>query len=94
VPHHVYLLHSAKDGKHYIGCTNDLKDRLRRHNRGQVRATKHRTPLRLICSETFETSEQAYAREKFLKSWAGRIELTKILKLAGRGSAPNAGKLA
>ena len=89
---YVYILQSDKDGKHYIGCTSNLKDRLRRHNRGLVKATEHRTPFRLMYSEAFETREQAFARERFFKSWAGRIELARILEVRGRGSAPNAGK--
>jgi putative endonuclease len=92
VRHYLYILVSSRDGKHYIGCTGNLEDRLRRHNRGLVRATRHRTPLRLIYSEAFETSEQAFAREKHFKSWAGRIELAKILAARKGGSAPNAGK--
>ena len=90
--HFVYILRSQKDGKRYIGCTGKVKDRLRRHNLGQVRATKNRAPFLLIYAEEYATQTQAYAREKFLKSWAGRIELGRLLNRRPRGSAPSAGK--
>ena len=94
VPYTVYVLRSDKDGRNYIGCTSGIEDRLRRHNRELVRSTRHRIPLRLIHFEVFETREQAFAREKYFESWAGRIELAKILTERKRGSAPKAGKLA
>ncbi len=82
----VYILRSERDGKRYIGCTSDVSARLARHNRGEVQATRHRRPLQLVHTERFESRSEAFAREKFLKTWAGRIELGKIL-----GSGPEGG---
>ncbi|MFQ5663201.1 MAG: GIY-YIG nuclease family protein [Terriglobia bacterium] len=93
MPYFVYILCSVKDGKRYIGSTRNLGERLRRHSRGEVKATKHRRPLKLIYLEEHASLGQALAREKLLKSWAGRIELGRILTARGHGSAPNAGKL-
>ena len=92
MPYFVYILRSERDGKQYIGCTSDLAERLRRHNRGQVRATKHRAPWRLVHVEKYAEQTEAFLREKFLKSWAGRIELGKLVSADRRGSAPSAGK--
>ena len=77
----VYVLRSQKDGKRYFGCTQDLSKRLACHSKGHVRATKNRGPFSLLRVEEFENRAEAFAREKFLKSWAGRIELKKILDL-------------
>ena len=76
----VYVLRSQKDGKRYFGCTQDPTERLARHHNGQVRTTKNRGPFSLVHLEQFETPREAFAREKFLKSWAGRIELSRILR--------------
>ncbi len=76
----VYVLRSEKDGKRYFGCTQDLTERLARHRNGQVRTTKNRGPFSLVHMEQFETRGEAFAREKFLKSWAGRIELSRTLR--------------
>ncbi|NTW15469.1 MAG: GIY-YIG nuclease family protein [Candidatus Moranbacteria bacterium] len=43
--HFVYSL-KCKDG-YYIGCTDDLKERLSRHQNGYVPATKNRLPVEL-----------------------------------------------
>jgi putative endonuclease len=51
--YHVYILKSEKDGKLYIGQTSNLEERLSAHNRGSVKSTKHRRPLKLIYSKEF-----------------------------------------
>jgi putative endonuclease len=71
----VYILYSQKDGNLYVGCTQDLNERLERHNSGIVMCTKNRRPLELIYSENFENKTEAFNRERFLKSlWAGRFK--------------------
>ncbi len=69
---YTYVLKSEKDGKLYIGCTNDLKIRLSEHNRGLVQATKGRLPLELIYYEACIHKNNAFAREKYFKTGYGR----------------------
>ncbi|MEK7154392.1 MAG: GIY-YIG nuclease family protein [Patescibacteria group bacterium] len=76
----VYILRSIKDKKLYVGCTNNLDSRLKRHSAGFVDATKHRRPLTLIHSEIFQDRIMAFNRERFLKSLWGAREKKKILK--------------
>ena len=64
----VYVLRSLKDGRLYIGITQDIPLRLKRHQEGRVPSTKHRRPLELVYSETCRTRFEARQREKFLKS--------------------------
>ena len=54
---YVYLL-LCSDKHTYVGCTNDLKDRLKRHNKGQVEATKNRLPVNLNCYFAFEVEKK------------------------------------
>lgn len=77
---YVYILFSLKDFKFYTGFTTDLKDRLSRHVRGDVRATVNRRPLKLIHYEYFINEEDAKAREIFLKSGFGRNNIKKALQ--------------
>jgi putative endonuclease len=74
----VYVLCSEKDGKLYIGLTNNIARRLEEHNSGCVPATKGRRPLKIIHLEKYLDRKQAAEREKFLKSGQGR-ELLKVL---------------
>ncbi len=64
---YVYLLKSEIDGKYYIGQTDNVPERLARHNLGFVPATKSRRPLVLLGYETHETRESARFREHQLK---------------------------
>lgn len=79
----VYILKSIKDSSLYIGQTNNLDNRLLKHNKGHVKSTKHRTPFDLIYSERYETRREAMLREKHLKSLAGVKEKKEILKNLG-----------
>ena len=74
--YYVYILWCS-DEKPYIGCTDDLKDRLNRHKRGQVSATKDRLPINLISFFAFSDKYIAFNFEKYLKSGSGRAFIKK-----------------
>ncbi len=75
--HYVYIL-KCKDG-FYIGCTSDLKDRLQRHQKGQVPATAKRLPIELKAYFAFKDKYTAFEFEKYIKSGSGRAFLKKHL---------------
>lgn len=76
----VYILYSKKDSKLYVGCSSNLKNRIKRHNAGNIISTRNRRPFVLIHSEKYEDKTEAFNRERFLKSlWGGRTK-KKILK--------------
>jgi len=77
---YVYVLFSLKDRLLYIGSTQNLIRRIRRHQAGKVKATKLRKPFKLIHYEYFIDKTEALTREEFLKSGFGRNELKKALK--------------
>lgn len=67
--HYVYILKSLKDLKLYIGYTNSIVKRLKKHNDGKVRSTEFRKPLILVYCEAYRTEEEAREREKQLKQF-------------------------
>ncbi len=77
----VYVLHSPRFDKIYIGFTSDLQNRVKAHNE---LATKGWTikfrPWTVIYTETFDNKKDAIEREKQLKSAKGRIFIRSILK--------------
>ena len=77
---YVYILLSKKDKKLYIGFTQDLKERLRRHQKGLVLATAPRRPLELIFYEAYRNKYDALRREKYFKSTKGKTTLNRMLK--------------
>jgi putative endonuclease len=73
MPFHVYVLHSARLNKIYIGFTSDLNARLLSHNELATKGWTIRfRPWSLIYSEPFATKAEARRREKELKSAVGR----------------------
>jgi len=73
--YYVYNL-KCKDG-FYVGCTSDLKDRIERHQKGQVPATANLLPIELISYFAFKDKYIAYNFEKYLKSGSGRAFIKK-----------------
>lgn len=76
----VYILQSEADHKLYVGMTSNLENRLAYHNAGKVRSTKHRTPFRILHSESYATQKEAREREVHLKSYSGSKEKMSIVK--------------
>lgn len=76
--YYVYIL-ICRDNKPYVGCTDDLKDRLKRHQSGWVPATKGRLPIELVTYVVFKDKYKAFNFEKYLKSGSGRAFLKKRL---------------
>jgi putative endonuclease len=76
----VYILESQSNGRRYIGQTNNVDDRLERHNRGRVRSTKPYRPWELIHVEEFETRSDAARREAEIKSYKGGLLLKKLIE--------------
>jgi putative endonuclease len=66
-----YILKSLKDGRYYYGSTEDINKRLIKHNSGQVRSTKGRTPFVIHFAEEHLNRSLAFQRELFYKSIKG-----------------------
>lgn len=77
---YVYILFSIKDKKLYYGFTSDLKNRFSEHQKGLVKSTNNRRPLKLIHYEAFLVEKDAIIREKYFKSAPGRKYLQRHLK--------------
>lgn len=68
--HYVYSL-KCREG-YYIGCTDNLKNRINRHQKGQVPATANRLPIKLNFYFAMDDKYKAFKFEKYLKSGSGR----------------------
>ena len=76
----IYLLQSGKDKRWYTGCTNDVRKRFKEHSEGSVASTKNRGPFNLIYYEAGFNKDDAFARERYLKSGMGKRYLRNRLK--------------
>jgi putative endonuclease len=72
---YVCVLQSAKTGRRYVGSCENLDERVRRHNFGHSKATRHGIPWTLVYSESFSSRADATRKERYYKSGRGRDEL-------------------
>jgi putative endonuclease len=75
---YVYVLQSIKTGRRYVGSCENLDERVRRHNLGHSKATRHGIPWALIRSESFSSRANAIRKERYYKSGRGRDELDRL----------------
>ncbi|MBQ7614643.1 MAG: GIY-YIG nuclease family protein [Butyrivibrio sp.] len=65
--HYAYILKCADD-TYYCGYTNDLENRIKKHNQGKgAKYTRGRLPVVLVYYEVFASKEEAMSREWHLK---------------------------
>ncbi|HCJ67159.1 MAG TPA: excinuclease ABC subunit C [Elusimicrobia bacterium] len=76
----VYILKSERNGRYYIGSTNNLARRIDEHKIGKVIATKHLLPLQLMFFQRFESLSQARRVEYGLKKLKRRDIIENIIE--------------
>ncbi len=78
--YYTYILYSEKTSRYYYGQTNDLDKRIKRHNSGQVRSTRHGTPWSLIAWKECQNRKEAMRLEKMLKNIHSTEKLNSFLE--------------
>ena len=77
---YVYILQSAADPeRYYVGLTDDLQARMKRHNSGQVSHTSKHMPWKVKTYVAFDDEAQAISFERYLKTASGRAFAKKRL---------------
>ena len=72
---YVYVLRSETTRHRYVGSCADVDERVRRHNAGHSKSTRHGVPWMLIHSEGFSTRAEAVRKERYYKSGSRRDEV-------------------
>ena len=77
---YVYILQSlAQPERFYVGSTDNLRERLRRHNGGEVPHTSKFMPWRIKTAVAFTDRVRAAEFEHYLKTASGRAFAKKRL---------------
>jgi putative endonuclease len=77
---YTYILYSASSQSFYKGQTNNLKERLNRHNNGFEQSTKKGCPWQLIWSTKKRSRAEAMKLETKLKNLTKHKLITFMLK--------------
>jgi putative endonuclease len=62
-----YILFSEKLNRYYIGSSQDISQRLERHNAGATKSTKTGRPWKIVYYEKYNSKTEAIKRENYLK---------------------------
>ena len=74
----VYILFSESKSKFYIGQTNDIGNRINRHNSGYELSTKYGVPWEIVIFFTLESRSEAMILEKKIKKRGAKRYLQDI----------------
>ena len=84
MPFYVYIIQSLQDGSYYIGSTNNLDDRIERHNQGRSKYTTSKRPWKLKHIEEFPDRSSATKREKITKDQKSKEFLKSLVRTSRR----------
>lgn len=77
---YVYILQSLKNGRYYIGSTEDINQRFRTHKSGGVQATKNLLPLKIALRQEYPNLSIAREIETRLKKFKRKDFIAKIIR--------------
>tara|TARA_Y100000310_G_C20504346_1_gene725649 strand:+ start:173 stop:427 length:255 start_codon:yes stop_codon:yes gene_type:complete len=76
----IYILQSTQDERLYVGYTENIRNRLKTHNKGSVPSTKSQRPWKLLFFECYTNQSDALRREKYFKTTVGKRALKLMLR--------------
>jgi putative endonuclease len=77
---YTYVLICEKTGTFYTGATDNLKERLDQHKKGKVLYTRNKGPVKLVYYEACLNRDDAFRRERYLKTGMGKRFIKNRLK--------------
>ena len=77
----VYILESLKNGRYYVGYSNDLEKRIKQHNSGYTKGSRHLAPFKLVYKEEFDNLTDAVRRELYIKKQKSRKFIRGLINL-------------
>ncbi len=78
---YIYILKSKRDGRYYLGSTNDTQRRFLEHNLGKVYSTKRMLPFEFVFQQEFPSLRLARQIEIKLKKLKRKDYIEKIIEV-------------
>ena len=76
----LYILESQKNGRYYIGSTNNLARRILEHNSGKTKSLQYLRPLKVVFQKEFINELEARKIERKLKKLKNRNIIENIIR--------------
>ena len=84
-----YIIYSPSTDTFYKGATSDIEDRMRRHNAGAEKATKHGAPWTLLWYTKKESKSEAMKLERKLKNLSRENTIKLMMKYQQEVAGPD-----
>lgn len=75
-----YILRSDRSGRYYVGQTEEIQNKVKEHNNGEVRATKPWRPWTLLFERRFATRSEAVRWERRVKRRKSRAFIEQLIE--------------
>ena len=85
MPYYVYIIQTLIDGTYYVGSTQNVDERVTRHNQRRSKYTKGRGPWELVYTEEFADRSSAMKREKEIKSRKKKEYIESMVRTSRQG---------
>ena len=77
---YTYILYSEVLSKYYIGSSNNLEDRLKKHLSNHDGFTAKAKDWKIVYSQQFDTKAEAVTREKEMKAWKSAKRIARLIQ--------------
>ena len=86
-----YIIFSPSHNRYYIGSTQNIEKRLKKHNSGGTKSTKPYKPWVLVYMEVFQNKSKACKREFEIKAYKHGEAFKRLLRSnpASGGTPPS-----
>lgn len=75
----VYIIQNSSTQRYYVGYTEDLQERLLRHNSGRNISTKNGGKWTVVHTEELPDKVSAWKREREIKKYKGGNSFKKLI---------------
>src|SRR6185295_11015664 len=89
----VYIIYSSSLDQFYIGHSENIQDRLFRHNNSGSKSTKKTNDWKLVYTEIFQLKNEASKREVEIKKKKSRKYIEWLISSTDQGVPQHCGKV-
>ncbi len=76
---YTYILYSDSLDRYYIGSTENLEERLKKHNNKNKGFTNRSSDWQIVYTKSFDLKSEAAAFERQIKNWKSKIMIQKLI---------------